>query len=307
MRLSSDRCENCNQKYRYYPVELFFHFRAMSDKVFNPYFSGGIGLMNWKVVDEETGELLQVHDAKVQVDESDSFFYHPGYSDSNEWVDFKGRFYTVNVGFGFEVFPIKNLGIDLGMEGNLLFGDDLSKAYLDSVFLMAGAYVRATFYYGAFIKDSDDDGVPDNIDKCPETPVNFAVDDTGCPNIEPVEYQTVINDLFDDSLNFKSEALEKLNMIAERIRAYPEIKVDISIYTHTAGEEQANLAKAEQILVKVNDLLLQTGVLDEQVTLIAKGETDPVSEGEAEGLKALNRRIVIVPQAPKEKEKEEDK
>ena len=29
--------------------------------------------------------------------------------------------------------------------------------------------------------DSDGDGVPDDMDQCPDTPVGAAVDDKGCP------------------------------------------------------------------------------------------------------------------------------
>ncbi len=178
LRLSFDRCENCNQKYVYYPFMLFFHFRAMRDKIFNPYLSGGIGVVNWKVVDDETGELLKVKDAIVEEPDSTTTFEHPGRS--SDWVDFKGTFYSINIGLGFEVFPIENVGIDVGLEAGYAIGDKITDAYLDTIYIVGGAYTRLTFYYGG-VRDADKDGVPDHKDRCPDTPFGAIVDEFGCP------------------------------------------------------------------------------------------------------------------------------
>jgi outer membrane protein OmpA-like peptidoglycan-associated protein len=51
-----------------------------------------------------------------------------------------------------------------------------TKAHYDNVILGAGL----TFGFGGKAKDSDGDGVPDRLDKCPDTPVGCVVDATGC-------------------------------------------------------------------------------------------------------------------------------
>src|SRR5690606_7450472 len=35
--------------------------------------------------------------------------------------------------------------------------------------------------------DTDGDGVSDDVDKCPDTPTNTEVDETGCPIVDPVD------------------------------------------------------------------------------------------------------------------------
>jgi outer membrane protein OmpA-like peptidoglycan-associated protein len=52
-----------------------------------------------------------------------------------------------------------------------------TKAHYDNVILGAGL----TFGFGGKAKDSDGDGVPDRLDKCPDTSVGCVVDATGCP------------------------------------------------------------------------------------------------------------------------------
>jgi OOP family OmpA-OmpF porin len=42
-------------------------------------------------------------------------------------------------------------------------------------------YAGLTFYFGGKVKDQDQDGVPDKMDKCPNTPFSCQVDATGCP------------------------------------------------------------------------------------------------------------------------------
>ena len=52
-----------------------------------------------------------------------------------------------------------------------------NKSHFDNVILGAGL----TFAFGGKPKDSDGDGVPDKLDKCPDTSVGCRVDATGCP------------------------------------------------------------------------------------------------------------------------------
>ncbi|MBN2542963.1 OmpA family protein [bacterium] len=180
VKISFDENTDLRQKLVVKPFELFFHFRSLSQSIVNPYATGGFGLTYWKMVDKDDGNLLEVRDAEVERWSGGVLdtIQVPGYS--NEWVEYKGKMFHIMGGFGVEFFPIENVGIDLGLRGRYLFGDDVSNAYLDSIEFYGEAFTRITFYYGG-IKDTDRDGVPDKRDECPDTPFGAIVDEFGCP------------------------------------------------------------------------------------------------------------------------------
>ncbi len=141
-------------------------------------------------------------------------------------------------------------------------------------------------------KDSDEDGVPDGLDQCPQTPSGFIVNSVGCPFVSPVEYEE-IRDAYDISLSLKAAAMQKLENIAERLRAYPFRIVEIGVYTDSEGSVTYNINRGMRVAEKVRDVLVARGVTADQLKLKGYGEADPVAPNStSEGL-LQNRRIVF--------------
>jgi len=73
--------------------------------------------------------------------------------------------------------------VSINLSGLLIDG---TKDYLDNYItgshndMAVAVTAGVSFYIGRFV-DSDGDGVPDNIDKCPNTPKGVKVDEFGCP------------------------------------------------------------------------------------------------------------------------------
>jgi len=176
-RFTMEKNENMPFRFEFIPIELFFQWRSFTQTIFNPYIQFGGGLMMWSVKDENTKEVLQVADERntynwFQTDSVD-------FSTLN-WVDYKGRHFQAMLGFGFEVFPVEQVGIDVGFRGYYPFQDDFAEYLLDTlagIFELSG---RLNFYYGG-VRDSDKDGVPNKDDQCPDTPFGAIVDEFGCP------------------------------------------------------------------------------------------------------------------------------
>ncbi len=172
IRFSMDRHPNLPIKLTAIPIELFMQWRSFTHTIFNPYIQIGGGLMSWKAVNDETGKLFEVA-------------YEPDarYGDvlpETTWVEFKGRHFHMMLGLGFEVFPVEQVGIDVGFRGYYPFMDDMAVFTLDTIVGWAEISARLNFYYGG-VRDSDKDGVFDKDDKCPHTPFGAIVDEFGCP------------------------------------------------------------------------------------------------------------------------------
>ena len=87
--------------------------------------------------------------------------------------------FTSELGIRFpfsEVWSL-NLGLNLNLT-NTDYLDDIEKGSNNDAF--ATAFVGISLYVGAD-KDTDGDGVDDNKDVCPDTPMGLEVDEFGCP------------------------------------------------------------------------------------------------------------------------------
>jgi len=170
----SDKAENLPIKFTYTPLEIFLKFRSLSKTIFNPYVMAGFGMFMWKAQDSETGEDLDV------------YWFEDYYSDTasivagGEWMPFEATQLSLLLGLGFEVFPISNVGIDVGFRGRYLFPSDFTDQVFDTIRGDTQVMIHLNFYYGG-IKDSDKDGVVDSKDRCPDTPFGATVDEFGCP------------------------------------------------------------------------------------------------------------------------------
>ncbi|MFP4458083.1 MAG: thrombospondin type 3 repeat-containing protein [Candidatus Zixiibacteriota bacterium] len=158
-----DRMEDPQVRYQYLPIELYIQFRSMYQSAFNPFLTLGLGYYMWSVNDINDGEVVEVWD-----------------SHDDSWKDFSGNHFMGSFGLGMEVFPVPQVGIDVGAYGVVPFMDEFAQYVTDTVRLRVDARAHITFYYGG-IRDSDRDGVYDNFDECPDTPLGATVDEVGCP------------------------------------------------------------------------------------------------------------------------------
>ncbi len=154
-----------------YLVEANGYYSIIPDNPkFNPYVSLGLGANIWKVVDYNTGNDVPSLD-----------------KDDNFRSDFAATEVTVGVGGGLEYFVKENVGINSGVKFNFLtgLGADLSTNtdLLDRSRGIVEGFVGVT-YYIEMKKDSDGDGIKDDLDGCPLQPEDFDgfQDDDGCPD-----------------------------------------------------------------------------------------------------------------------------
>jgi len=118
--------------------------------------------------------------------------------------------------------------------------------------------------------DSDGDGVPDSMDKCPGTPEGVPVDRNGCPVQVPEEYEIMC--LFDfDKSAIKpafTRALDDLAALVIKTGA----RLRVTGYADQTGTREYNVELADRRANAVKDYLVARNVSAQRLELIAFGE-----------------------------------
>jgi OOP family OmpA-OmpF porin len=139
--------------------------------------------------------------------------------------------------------------------------------------------------------DTDQDGVVDSRDRCPGTPRGVAVDADGCEQKGSITLEGVMFEL--NSADLTAESRPVLARVADDLKKYPRLRVELQGHTDSSGSDEYNLKLSERRAQAVRDYLIAQGVSSEQVEARGYGETQPIaSNSTAEG-RARNRRVVM--------------
>ena len=141
------------------------------------------------------------------------------------------------------------------------------------------------------IPDSDGDGVPDNIDRCPNTPHGVAVDRFGCPLkssivLEGVTFET-------NSAILTADSRAPLNEVADGLTKHPRLKVELQGYTDSTGSDKYNVILSDKRANSVREYLISQNVQPEQLSAKGFGKADPVASNATPAGRAKNRRVVM--------------
>lgn len=153
--------------------------------------------------------------------------------------------------------------------------------------------------------DSDGDGVCDGVDQCADTSPGLQVDSSGCP-IEVVMRETELLDtgmIRLEDVNFetaKAEILPEshaaLDVVAEVLLKWPELRVEIGGHTDSRGSATYNLNLSQERAQAVHDYLMIKfpGLESSQFTVKGYGEGNPVAPNTSDLNMAKNRRVEFV-------------
>ncbi|MDR3177456.1 MAG: OmpA family protein [Campylobacteraceae bacterium] len=137
--------------------------------------------------------------------------------------------------------------------------------------------------------DSDNDGVLDSSDLCPNTPAEFSVDSVGC--IKPITLK--INFAFGKfgvSEEFKSE----IASIAKILNNETDYDVIIEGHTDSLGHKEFNLKLSEKRAESVAQELINLGIDADRITTEGFGDEKPIATNESAEGRAENRRIEAI-------------
>ncbi|WOA29656.1 OmpA family protein [Alloalcanivorax xenomutans] len=139
--------------------------------------------------------------------------------------------------------------------------------------------------------DSDGDGVPDNLDQCPDTMPGAKVDGKGCLLVNQTVTFNNINFEF-DSAELTASSRPLVSRIARSLTAENNnIRVEVAGHTDSVGSAQYNEGLSQRRADSVRNYLVREGVDSSRVTARGYGESQPIADNDSASGRAMNRRV----------------
>jgi OmpA-OmpF porin, OOP family len=258
-----------------------------------------------------------------------TFFWKLGVGRYQDFVDDRG---SVNLGAGFEAHFTDQFSMTFGVDSVFMFNED----YTDWV-----PYIGLNYYFGnshskpaakpapapvpaaPVAKDTDNDGVNDELDQCPaskpgvsvdangceldsdgdgvvdsldqclQTPAGAKVDANGCRIVLTEDVSIQLSVKFANNSNVVTdEYRSEIKKVADFMKSYPDTTVVIEGHTDSRGKATYNQQLSEKRAIAVMQYLVaEFGVEQARVSAIGKGEVEPIADNETAAGRATNRRV----------------
>ncbi len=139
--------------------------------------------------------------------------------------------------------------------------------------------------------DSDGDGVPDYLDKCPGTPRGVPVDKDGCPLPEKISINLLIE--FDtNKADIKPQYHDEIARVGDFMTKYPESTAVIEGHTDNLGGKAYNEKLSQRRAESVRKYLIEKfGIAASRLTAKGYGFSKPVADNKTAEGRQKNRRI----------------
>ena len=144
--------------------------------------------------------------------------------------------------------------------------------------------------------DSDNDGVSDKEDVCPDKAGDKS--NKGCPDVT-LETQQIINDAL-KTIEFEfgtsqltSESAKAIDEMVKVLNAHPWYKLQIEGHADEVGPEDFNVLLSENRAKSVANAMIAKGIPQERVTTKAFGESKPKVPNTTPEGRSANRRVEL--------------
>lgn len=144
--------------------------------------------------------------------------------------------------------------------------------------------------------DTDGDGVSDKYDRCPT--VKGTIKNKGCPEMAVEDVKKITNIASKIFFETNSEKLQvaslaQLDELAIILKKYEEANLTIEGHADDQGEDDYNLTLSQKRTESVKQYLMEKGILEQRLTAIGYGESQPIADNKTELGRAKNRRVVL--------------
>ncbi|WP_051218894.1 OmpA family protein [Oceanobacter kriegii] len=138
--------------------------------------------------------------------------------------------------------------------------------------------------------DTDQDGVEDKLDNCPDTIQGATVNAEGCAafegKLDGVKFES-------GSANLTPNARTILDDAAAEIVKYPELEIEVAAHTDSQGSAAFNQNLSQKRADSVRQYLIGKGVDASKLTSKGYGEASPIATNDTAAGRAENRRVEL--------------
>ena len=142
--------------------------------------------------------------------------------------------------------------------------------------------------------DLDGDGVIDSLDKCPNTPKGVKVDSSGCPIVIPEKVSITLLVEFDfNNADIKPMYHNDIEKVADFLKAYKNTTVELEGHTDSVGTDEYNMKLSDRRAENVKNYLVEKFDIEAgRLTSVGYGKSQPVATNETVEGRQRNRRVV---------------
>lgn len=141
--------------------------------------------------------------------------------------------------------------------------------------------------------DSDNDGVMDSEDKCPNTKTGAKVNGFGCAVEEKAEIRVNVEFLPGKS-NVRPEFNEQIKEVADFMKKYTDVKVEVQGHTDTSGSAALNNKLSQARANAVMNAVVISGISKDRLTAKGYGSSKPIADNSTAEGKQKNRRVLVL-------------
>ncbi len=151
--------------------------------------------------------------------------------------------------------------------------------------------------------DDDNDGVTNADDACPDTQAGAKVDAKGCYIVISEDVTVKLNVNFANNSDEIVSGAEQIAEVAAFMRAHPLTKVVIEGHTDSMGAAEYNQSLSQKRADAVAAILVSKyGIGSGRVSAVGYGESRPVADNATAEGRAVNRRVSAVVSAKVQKQ-----
>jgi outer membrane protein OmpA-like peptidoglycan-associated protein len=138
--------------------------------------------------------------------------------------------------------------------------------------------------------DSDGDGVPDSIDRCPNTPKGDIVDAYGCTIKDEIKLEGV--NFATNSADLVPESTTVLDYGVATLKKHPDLVIEVRGYTDSTGSAPYNLQLSRRRAEAVMRYLQDHGATN-SLTAKGFGKEHPIADNSTADGRMQNRRVTL--------------
>jgi OOP family OmpA-OmpF porin len=140
------------------------------------------------------------------------------------------------------------------------------------------------------VRDTDKDGVPDDIDACSDTLSAAAVDARGCVPVQAVIQLAGVHFEY-NSARLTENSKSILSMAAASMRGQSGMRVEVAGHSDDRGADSYNLELSRRRAQSVSEYLNVLGIESSRMEAHGYGETQPMDTNSTDVGRERNRRV----------------